>query len=288
MHINFAFFSQDNLLKSSCLFSDHLNSLFQGQSKLGILSNINMQTHLVNLTMQSKAMKHLLESDNKYDVIIQAYAFNEAYLGLAHHFNARVIGYITMSATQNAVSLMGSSAPYSYVPQPLIGLTDNMNFFERTINTLIGIAFTLIHRYYLYPKQMQLLEQYFPDYPPLDEIERERVDIFFCNAHFGNESPRPRTPNIINIGGYHVQQPQALDPDLQMFLDNAKEGVVFLGFGTNIDTKQIPKEKMNAFLSKFAKLSYKILLKHDGVIPNTPENVNIMPWVPQKGVLGSY
>lgn len=269
-----------------CLFSEYFNHIIQGTSKLGMLSAFNVQTHMVNLTMQSKAMKDFLKSDSKYDIIIQTCVLNEGYLSLAHHFNARVIGFVPFSTMPNIVSLTGNSAPPSYIPLPFLGFTDNMNFFQRTLNTVLSNLMTLVHKYYLYPKQAQLVKEHFPDFPPLDEIEKEKVDLIFSNAHFANESPRPKTPNIVYIGGYHVQETQPLTADLQKMLDEAEEGVVFVGFGTNVDPKEIPKEKMDAFLDTFAKIPYKVIFKHDGILPHKPKNVETIAWLPQKGILG--
>ncbi|GJQ66027.1 putative glucuronosyltransferase [Trypoxylus dichotomus] len=259
--------------------------MIQGQSKLGALSLINGQSKLVDMILHSKTMEEFLKSDNKYDIIIQTYAFNEAYLALAHHFDARVIGFVPFSTLPHILSLTGNSAPYSYVPLPFLGYTDDMTFLQRTMNVILGHFISLVHSLYLYPKQEAILRSRFPDFPPIEQIEEDRVDLIFSNVHFSNESPRPKTPNIVHIGGYHVQEPEPLTPDVQKILDNSSEGVVFLAFGTNIDTAKLPQERIDAFIHTFSKIPYKVLLKFDGVLRNKPNNVETVAWLPQKGVL---
>lgn len=268
------------------LFTENMVNLLQGQSRLGAISMINVQNNVVNITLHSKAMKEFLESGSKYDVIIQTYVFNEAYLALSHHFNARVIAFIPFSTMPHILDITGNSAPLSYVPLPFLGLTDDMNFIERTMNVAVGTFMSLLHYYYLLPKQDQIFREHFPHFPPLKEIQNDRVDLVFSNAHFSNESPRPKTPNIIYIGGYHVQEPEPLTPEVQKLLDNAPEGVIFLAFGTNVDTAKLPKEKIDAFIRTFEKIPYKVLLKFDGILPKKPKNVEVIAWVPQRGVLG--
>ncbi|KRT82485.1 Glycosyltransferase [Oryctes borbonicus] len=252
---------------------------------MGAFSLLNVQSHMVNIAMHSRAMEEFLKSDSKYDIIIQTYAFNEAYLGLAHHFDARVIGFIPFSTMPQILSLTGNSAPYSYVPLPFLGYTDNMSFLQRTMNAVVGLFIHLLHDFYLLPKQEEILKERFPDFPPIKQIQNERVDLIFSNAHFSNESPRPKTPNIVYIGGYHVQEPEPLTPDVQKILDSSSEGVVFLAFGTNVDVSKLRKEKMDAFLNTFSKIPYRVLLKYKGVLPDKPKNVETVDWVPQRGVL---
>lgn len=74
--------------------------------------------------------------------------------------------------------------------------------------------------------------------------------------------------------------------DLQNFLDNSPEGVVYLSFGTNVRTNSINDQKRNIILETFAKLPYKVLMKSDQVVSSLPKNVMMMKWVPQQDVLG--
>ncbi|KRT85594.1 Glycosyltransferase, partial [Oryctes borbonicus] len=262
-------------------YGDHT----QGESKFGMLSLINAQKNLVNLGMKTKNFQNLLKSDSKFDIIIQTYALNEAYLGLAHHFDARVIGFLPFSNFPHADDLTGNTAPYSYVPIPFGGFTQNMNFFQRTANSLAATFMRILHKFYLLPRQEEILKMYFPHAPTLWELQKERVDLLFTNVHFGIESPRPKTPNIIQIGGYHVQKPEPLQNDLKKYLDDSKNGVVFLGFGSNVKTSKIPKEKLDILVNTLGESPFDILFKYEGVLPNQPRNFKTNDWFPQRGIL---
>ncbi|GJQ66028.1 hypothetical protein Trydic_g4118 [Trypoxylus dichotomus] len=263
----------------------NIGTMLQENWRGGAISMLNIISDVVNMTLHSKMMSELLESDNKFDVIILAYMHSEAMLALSHHFDARVIAFIPFSTMPHITRLTGNSAPYSYVPLPFFGYTDEMSFLQRTMNTLVGLLGSWVYTFYFYPQQEKIFKERFPLFPPLEEIERERVDLTFCNSHFSSESPRPQTPNIVHIAGYHVQEPEPLTVDVQRILDSAPEGVVFLAFGTHVDMAKLPKEKMDAFLHTFSKIPYKVLLKYDGIIPDKPRNVETIAWVPQRGVL---
>lgn len=53
---------------------------------------------------------------------------------------------------------------------------------------------------------------------------------------------------MINIGGAHVKPAKPLPKDLQTFLDEAKDGVVYFSLGTVVQSSALPKEKLQAFL----------------------------------------
>lgn len=75
--------------------------------------------------------------------------------------------------------------------------------------------------------------------------------------------------------------------DLQNYLDEAKDGVIYFSLGTNIPGSAL-KEKLQIFAEAFKRLApVKILWKYDGDnFPGKPENVRTVEWAPQNDVLG--
>lgn len=55
-------------------------------------------------------------------------------------------------------------------------------------------------------------------------------------------------PNIISIGGAHIKAPKALPADLQKYLDDAKDGVIYFSLGSIMKSANMPKEKKAMFL----------------------------------------
>ena len=75
--------------------------------------------------------------------------------------------------------------------------------------------------------------------------------------------------------------------NLQKFLDDAKEGVIYFSLGSNMKSKNIPEATRRVISETFAELPYKILWKfEDDSLEGKPDNVMIMKWVPQQDVLG--
>lgn len=77
--------------------------------------------------------------------------------------------------------------------------------------------------------------------------------------------------------------------DLQKILDNAKDGVVYLNFGSNVRSSELPLLKKQAFLKVFSELNQTVLWKwEDDTLTNIPSNIVIRKWFQQKEILGQY
>jgi glucuronosyltransferase len=75
--------------------------------------------------------------------------------------------------------------------------------------------------------------------------------------------------------------------DLQKFLDEAKDGVIYFSFGSNVRSDHIPEEKIRAFLEAFTKLPQKIVWKWESdILPGQPPNMKSGKWLPQQDILG--
>lgn len=70
-----------------------------------------------------------------------------------------------------------------------------------------------------------------------------------------------------------------------MFLDNAREGVIYFSFGTNVGPKSVNETLRQEILNAFRELPYKVLMKFKAELKDVPKNVNVQKWVPQQDIL---
>jgi hypothetical protein len=76
--------------------------------------------------------------------------------------------------------------------------------------------------------------------------------------------------------------------DLQKFLDEAKDGVIYFSLGNNVRSDLLSEEKGLAFIEAFCELPQKILWKWDlASLPGQQANVKIGTWLPQQDILGN-
>lgn len=161
-----------------------------------------------------------------------------------------------------------------------------MNFKERLVNTIFTHTEDLIYEFVIKRKQRNLYHKYFPNAKSSFDEMYKKSSIYFLNTHIAYSTPRPYLPNMIEIGGIHVQPAKPLPEYIKNFLDSATEGVVVFSMGSLIQSSEWPEDKREAFVNAFKKLKQKVIWKYEAdVLPNKPDNVMISPWVPQRDIL---
>ena len=243
----------------------------------------------VNHTLFSPNVQELLAAkDEQFDLIILEIFMDDALLGFAHHFNAPVIGLSTFGACKWNTDLIGTPSPPSFVPNPFLSLTDRMTFFERLRNTLMYTTEIIAVNYLNLPSQEEFYAKAFKDpKPTLDYLRRNAVSLVLLNNHFSLSTPRPYLPNMIEVGGMHINRvKKELPEDIKAILDKSKNGTIFFSLGSNIKSKMMPVEKREMFVKVFRELDLTVLWKwEDDDLPGKPENVYIKSWWPQDDIL---
>jgi glucuronosyltransferase len=74
--------------------------------------------------------------------------------------------------------------------------------------------------------------------------------------------------------------------EIQQFLDESKDGVIFFSFGSNAKTTVLPSEKIKILLKVFSKLKQRVIMKWEtDSMEGKPDNVLIGKWLPQDDIL---
>lgn len=182
--------------------------------------------------------------------------------------------------------MTGAPHPTSYVPNLFHSFTDKMDFWQRLVNTIIWKADEFFLYFRHFPRQRSLYEKYFPNVEiPFDQ-QRKNLSLLLNNNHIVTSTIRPGMPNIVDIGGVHVQPAKALPKNFQDFLDSATDGAVLFSMGSMIQAVNWPEEKREAFVKAFGGLKEKVIWKYENeTLPNKPDNVMIGSWIPQRDIL---
>ncbi|XP_062549714.1 UDP-glycosyltransferase UGT5-like [Armigeres subalbatus] len=228
----------------------------------------------------------LLNSDEKFDVVLVQTFITEALYGFAQHFDAPLISFSTLGSSLWTDNLVGTSATPSYAAHFLLSYTDNMSFWQRFYNTIITAYDKLYYEWRYLPVQKKLYDAAFPNAKLTFEQQMKNVSLVFLNTHFSLGNPRSYPPNMIDAGGIQIQETKPLPQDLQKYLDDAKDGVIYFCMGSNIKSTHLPEEKRNAFLKAFSKLKQRVVWKfEDETMLNQPPNLMVRAWLPQNDIL---
>lgn len=292
----FNFSNRRTIPISSLLFAGALNINFLEFSKMNYLENALMIYHMgvegTNLTLTNPAFVEFLATKQHFDIAIIEMFVSDAMLGLGLHFNAPVISVSTFGAHKWTTDLVGTPNIASYIPNTFLGFTDQMTFVQRLKNSLAtwfdDIVMPILHD----PKQREMYRKHFggEGKPTLDEL-KQNVSLVLLNTHVTLGFPRPYAPNMIEVGGMHINRNVSKLPnELQTFLDGAKEGSIYFSMGSNIKSAMFPAGKLTELLNVFGEFKnirvlFKGEVKDNAELANASSNTLIQSWFPQEAVL---
>jgi glucuronosyltransferase len=93
-------------------------------------------------------------------------------------------------------------------------------------------------------------------------------------------------PGIINIAGVHIKPSKPLPTDIQKFMDDAKEGVIYFSFGSVLDPSRFPGDMRAAILKVLGSLKQRVLMKMNPEnITEIPANIVMKQFFPQSDVV---
>lgn len=74
--------------------------------------------------------------------------------------------------------------------------------------------------------------------------------------------------------------------DIQTFLDESDEGVIYFSFGSMLKIESIPWEKLQQVISVLGSQKQRVLWKVDAaLLPKLPSNIKTGLWMPQLEIL---
>lgn len=246
--------------------------------------------HLTNCekSMKNAQLQQLLSSDETFDLILTE-AFNgDCLLCLVEKFKAPFVALSSHDLMPWIHHRFELPYELSYVPNILTGYSSRMDFIDRLLNTAVFYYANFYYNYFYQPATEKILDNYckVDGRRYVNDITKDTAAIL-TNTHYSYNGVRPTTPNIVEVGGLHVfKEPKKLPEDIQKFLDDAKEGVLFLSFGSMVKSSTMPEDKLRDIIKVLKELPVKILWKWES--ENFPEkipNLMLKSWLPQYDIL---
>nr|XP_018900051.1 PREDICTED: UDP-glucuronosyltransferase-like isoform X3 [Bemisia tabaci]XP_018900052.1 PREDICTED: UDP-glucuronosyltransferase-like isoform X3 [Bemisia tabaci]XP_018900053.1 PREDICTED: UDP-glucuronosyltransferase-like isoform X3 [Bemisia tabaci]XP_018900054.1 PREDICTED: UDP-glucuronosyltransferase-like isoform X3 [Bemisia tabaci] len=243
--------------------------------------------------LESSVFQDLYNDDNKFDLIFTELFFGqEALVVLGHIFNAPVVTYSSYGYDTEIFRYSGAMNAVAYLPwkDSSYPTVHPSSLLERLDNALISFAVMLFNEYWYFPDHDALLAKHLPGPLPRITDMLRNVSLFILTANTAVDGAKLFPPNVIEISGIHMKEPEPLDKDLERIMNKAKDGVIFFSYGSLLTTNLVRKEILHAYLSAFKELPQTILWKADSSYLNSsnfniPENVHIRSWFDQKSVL---
>ncbi|XP_034482802.1 UDP-glucuronosyltransferase 1-1 [Drosophila innubila] len=247
----------------------------------------------VDLLLSDAQVQKLLTSGEKFDLLIVDLFLSEALLGFAYYYGVPTVAISPTGANSWLNNMFGNPQSSSLDPSNFLPFTERMNTRQRIANTLMSTFerltynfFHLISQQSVYSNHFELLVHELPNYRDLSK----NLSLALINSHPALDYPRAYLPNMLEVGGLHLLEPTDLQvPNhVRSFIESAPGGVIYMSLGAEVQTAQLPNEKLAILLDVFAHLKeFNFLLKWetDEFVQTLPDNIMINSWWPQQAIL---
>ncbi|XP_026315383.1 2-hydroxyacylsphingosine 1-beta-galactosyltransferase-like [Hyposmocoma kahamanoa] len=245
----------------------------------------------INTCMKSMDWPAAKEAfSQQYDLIIVEYFTSDCMVGLAHVYGikAPIVAVSSSDLLPWVPDRLGLNDNPAYVPQLTTYFTTKMNFFNRMENTLLSVYYKYWFRRMIQEKEQEIIEKHFGRrIPDLHDLAKN-LSLIIVNTHYTVNGVRPSLPGVIEAGGMHLDHTRKPIPHyIERFLNESKEGVVLLSFGSLIKTATLPKYKEQMIVNAMSKLKQRVLWKYEnsGEEGTLTGNILRVKWIPQYELL---
>ncbi|XP_071637179.1 UDP-glycosyltransferase UGT5-like [Temnothorax longispinosus] len=248
--------------------------------------------HILNREVFKKPeMKKLYApgSNEHFDAVIVAQGPTVSMNAFAYRFNAPLIGISSTDVFNHLRYTFGSLLLPSHISnwQTNTPVEKNMSFWRRLVN-----FYEVWRQMYFWANEHTVIEDAIAkeylgqDLPHIDDITRN-MSIYLVNKHPTFLHGKPEQPNVIFYHGFHIAKaPDTLPENVKQFLDDAKEGFIYVSLGTNVRWEDLPNNALEAFVEAFSALPYKFIWKFNpDLLPKKFKNILALNWLPQQSIL---
>eukprot|EP00102_Acyrthosiphon_pisum_P002681 XP_001944335.2 PREDICTED: UDP-glucuronosyltransferase 2C1 [Acyrthosiphon pisum] len=159
------------------------------------------------------------------------------------------------------------------------------NFIERMVNTYDYLYSHMVFKW-VDRESTVIGRKYFGSDAPDADTLMKNTSLVFINGHHTVDLAKPLLPNFVNIGGIHLVQPKPLPKDIEQYINDSPNGVIFFTLGSVIRLETAPAYLQKAFVGALAEIPQRVLWKYDVPdIGDLPQNVKIGKWFPQRDIL---
>ncbi|KAG5683528.1 hypothetical protein PVAND_012802 [Polypedilum vanderplanki] len=246
------------------------------------------ELEILEKQFESEDVQYLLRNkDEKFDLVIVEAVGHTPWHALAEYFNARLIGITANEANLEFHDIIGNSANPIRDPDILLPQSDEMTFQERYKAWWFHIIYNFYYKNKFHAKFDALIQKFLPNVKSNSQQLKEALDLLLINTHPAMLYSRPMVPTSIQLGFLHVKPPKEIENEaLKKFLDESEKSVIYMSFGTSVNSTSLQEPFIEMFQNVFKALPFNVIWKWEAEeMKNKPENVFITQWTPQADLL---
>ncbi|KAL0841661.1 hypothetical protein ABMA28_013939 [Loxostege sticticalis] len=244
--------------------------------------------------LHHEALKKLLYDPSvAFDAVIVDWFYSGLLAPLASLFECPLVWYVHGDVSWHSLRLVHEEASPAYSVDLLSGHMPTLPF--STKERAYGLGLQVYYSFWMYYIEqfveipaydaifrtpMQLRKRLLPPY----EAVAYNGSLLLVNSHppLGQTLPLPQNTKL--IGGHHIREPIKLLPkSLQAFMDNAKNGVIFMNLGSL--QGKLPNQLKTQILDALSQLDRLVLWHLEDAVEYVPKNIRLLDRAPQLSIL---
>ncbi|XP_050666218.1 UDP-glycosyltransferase UGT5-like isoform X2 [Leptidea sinapis] len=237
--------------------------------------------------LQNEFVKEFLTKKYQYDVIfVEQFMCDCGLAFAAAYFNAPIIGFTSHTLLPWSYSRLGLPFDFSSEAFYFSNAGVHPNLFYKIESFLAYLLMKSVEK-----STLRIIENVFKKHAPEVNLHMEDVTknmkMMFVYQHYSVTGARIMSPQILEVGGLHIDKQKPIPKNIEDFLSSAEHGAIFFSFGSNLNADTMSPYKKQQFLDAFNKLPYKIIWKIENITLPAGNNNKILtsPWLPQRDIL---
>ncbi|XP_037935861.1 UDP-glucosyltransferase 2 [Teleopsis dalmanni] len=228
-----------------------------------------------------------------YDLVIMENFNTDCYFGVPYLLQVPVVGVSSCALMPWYYDRIALPDIPSYVQSEFIGFPETLNWQQRLTNFIQAKGLRTLYRFYTNYLDSKVIKKYLQIDVDVNEIAKSLTSLIFVNQHYSLSGNRPITPQLIQMGGVHINEKHindTLPKDITNFLDkideSATKGVLFISWGSMIRSSSLDRKLINTILKVLKKFPLKVIWKWEtDEKPTNSEQILFVKWAPQFNLL---
>lgn len=173
-----------------------------------VLADVGQQA--CEIGFSSPVLHSFLKETNQFDIILMEYFNSDCFWTVAKQFNAPVVRAHSSTLMPWSSYRYANPTNGAYIPNSFMPFSDRLSFLERVENTVIGILQSAYFNNFVVNKDKSVSMKYFGKQGDSLCSDMMKDSLLLVASQYVVNLPRPLVPNIIEIGGIHIEKPQPL------------------------------------------------------------------------------
>lgn len=160
---------------------------------------------LCESSLSSAVIKKILKSNLQFDVILTELFNTNCAFAVLKNWSAPLIGLSSCAIMPWTNLQFGNPDNPAYIPNIFLDNANDMSFLQRVENSLMWILANSYNKHILNKIGNNIGTKFIGETGENLEFYGNKVNLLLVNSHFTLHGSRPLVPNIIEVGGLHIQ-----------------------------------------------------------------------------------